>query len=415
MKRIHHHSETAVLASPAPALAAPGNNTSVRQDPAAVRAAFVWSVQYVLPTHDPPSAQRLISNRPIDHAPRSTVRSMLSARLPAALPPAVHVSKGITGRGTITLNNQERTDPWGVDEIGMEQRHPAPQRDEEEDNQDNEDDECDEDDLDDARDDHEDQVVPTEVDVVVKNELTIWDCGDDKHRGANRLRLDIGRKMIVAALEAWNSKPHATKHSFRTILLPFTLVKPNRAHMTRSRRKKQDYKPRTARLAQYESTLTPLALPLQRPHTDDYLQRKSVLDLPTEIWGKIGKPAIEDGKFYTKRNVIQYRIKTTRQREHYRPPIIRVCRVLRQDLLPLWYDSKVRLCVQVLHDNEELDWITLRWRSLCAETRESIICATMSKESESLTRVQRMLGIPHELGPAWKQEVRWGTCRRSSI
>ncbi|KAK4612110.1 hypothetical protein CLAFUW4_13356 [Fulvia fulva] len=68
-------------------------------------------------------------------------------------------------------------------------------------------------------------------------------------------------------------------------------------------------------------------------------KRTSLLDLPAEIWSQIGKLVIDDTLSYTYTMAIQ----RPPERPH-QPPITRVCRVLRVELLHYFYSTKIDIC-----------------------------------------------------------------------
>lgn len=72
-------------------------------------------------------------------------------------------------------------------------------------------------------------------------------------------------------------------------------------------------------------------------------QRTSLLDLPPEIWSKTGKLVIEDSNPLTGGAFARERQPQTRW---HQPPLTRTCRVLRNELLPQFYKTRVKIiCV----------------------------------------------------------------------
>ncbi|KAK4611877.1 hypothetical protein CLAFUW4_12865 [Fulvia fulva] len=71
----------------------------------------------------------------------------------------------------------------------------------------------------------------------------------------------------------------------------------------------------------------------------DLKPRTGLLDLPPELWSKIGKLVIDDSPLITERSLetIQY----WKTRKSYQPAIIRTCRSLRHELLPYLYRTRV--------------------------------------------------------------------------
>ncbi|UJO23814.1 uncharacterized protein CLAFUR5_12682 [Fulvia fulva] len=79
----------------------------------------------------------------------------------------------------------------------------------------------------------------------------------------------------------------------------------------------------------------------------DEQPKRSLLDLPAELWSKIGKLAIENSPFFRTSSLDEpdfdliAQEKWQRMLRLHQPAITRTCRALREELLPYFYQQRV--------------------------------------------------------------------------
>lgn len=86
-------------------------------------------------------------------------------------------------------------------------------------------------------------------------------------------------------------------------------------------------------------------------------QPTSILALPAELWSKIGRLVIDNSKHLSTRDFKH------RNSEYHQPPITRTCRILREELLPYFYATKIHIAMGADYDLGS--WL----RALDRETR----------------------------------------------
>ena len=98
-------------------------------------------------------------------------------------------------------------------------------------------------------------------------------------------------------------------------------------------------------------------------------QTTSLLDLPPEIWSKIGKLVIDDCKLLISRDFLTCFYDACRRTmpPPQQPAVTRAIVALRGKLLPYYYTTKVAIYAQ-LHDKAIASWL----RSLDPDHRRSI-------------------------------------------
>lgn len=81
-----------------------------------------------------------------------------------------------------------------------------------------------------------------------------------------------------------------------------------------------------------------------------------LLDLPNELWIEIGKLAIDEHPIEHRpwEAPRGYSDKATLQHRNGQPAITRVCRILRQELMPYYHKHKIHCVVRYRHQNN--DW-----------------------------------------------------------
>lgn len=85
----------------------------------------------------------------------------------------------------------------------------------------------------------------------------------------------------------------------------------------------------------------------RRTKQADLTQRKGLLDLPPEIWSHIGKLAIDQVPTFSNFQLPDW--KST----YHQPPLTRTCRLLREENLPYFYSTRIRVrCVEIQDDTE---------------------------------------------------------------
>ena len=79
------------------------------------------------------------------------------------------------------------------------------------------------------------------------------------------------------------------------------------------------------------------------------LQTRNLLDLPAELWAKIGRCAIDAAETYNplaSKDLSTHAQDVTHVEERYhQPAILRTCRILREELLPYFYATKIQLYI----------------------------------------------------------------------
>lgn len=90
-----------------------------------------------------------------------------------------------------------------------------------------------------------------------------------------------------------------------------------------------------------------------------------LLDLPPEIWSKIGRLVVDGAAICTQDTITKAK----------RPAITRTCLVLRNELLPYFYRTKVRICVCLLGSKMKIigKWL----RSIDVMRRSSVKVLTV--------------------------------------
>ncbi|KAK4611869.1 hypothetical protein CLAFUW4_12863 [Fulvia fulva] len=119
---------------------------------------------------------------------------------------------------------------------------------------------------------------------------------------------------------------------------------------------------------------------------DDIKVATSLLDLPAEIWSKIGKLAVDVSKPITSGDFF------THPPRYFQPPITRTCRVLREELLPYFFSTRTVIWFPTYSVVKLGNWL----RALDPEMRRAIsgIC------TEALPRSVQLL--EYQLEEAWR-------------
>lgn len=105
-------------------------------------------------------------------------------------------------------------------------------------------------------------------------------------------------------------------------------------------------------------------------------QPAGLLDLPAEIWSKIGHYAIDAELVYTLKDICSPDCLPFDQIEFngiqwpHQPAITRTCRVLREELLPYFYQTKVTFTIQ--HASTSQEYIRGFLKGIGASNRQNI-------------------------------------------
>ncbi|KAK4612296.1 hypothetical protein CLAFUW4_13450 [Fulvia fulva] len=122
-----------------------------------------------------------------------------------------------------------------------------------------------------------------------------------------------------------------------------------------------------------------------------------LLDLPAEIWSKIGKLAIDNTTTLTASNIKclkpQYHGRSSYDRSAaIQPAITRTCRALRYELLHYYYRTTIAIHTKDGEDALELDAIGDWLRSIGAVNRRCVSGVTVSVEYDDASALKGLRG-----------------------
>ncbi|KAK4612029.1 hypothetical protein CLAFUW4_12692 [Fulvia fulva] len=151
--------------------------------------------------------------------------------------------------------------------------------------------------------------------------------------------------------------------------------------MAQPRREKADYKSRDTGPTQYDS------------------ERKSLLDLPPEPWSKIGHLVISNRKIHnTSAVILKHRIASKHHGSSAYAttglPSRASAELLREELLPLWFKTKVHIVICLSSSASEISLIGQWLRAVSAESRKLIYPAAASTwGTRGPTELRNLLGV----------------------
>lgn len=138
-------------------------------------------------------------------------------------------------------------------------------------------------------------------------------------------------------------------------------------------------------------------------------QRKGLLDLPAEIWSKIGKIVIADSNHLS---ATAFWESPKHPDFYHQPPIPRTCRILREEPLPQFYSTRVH--IHCANFSRITVWLRRIGPELRRCLRGTVVLRSLFESEEHFRqRLMRTLGVELELDttPTGLNPVIWHNVR----
>ncbi|KAK4611483.1 hypothetical protein CLAFUW4_12813 [Fulvia fulva] len=141
-------------------------------------------------------------------------------------------------------------------------------------------------------------------------------------------------------------------------------------------------------------------------------KKRGLLDLPAEIWSKIGKVVIDETPLFTDSDISpDYIMDWSDNNTEVLPRISLACRALREELLPYFYEKNVFLCFMSpnVEGTEKYEDVGRFLRAIGKENRTSLkarfcnIGNSMSIKKQFETVAMKMWKLPFKLVPTGGQ------------